>query len=169
MRIVIFSNTLSDSDMVYNGFALPYLARYQVRYVTYFPPELSPDPRLEVRVGGSVWSTLRAIRQAVTGGEVVHVHSPHMAAALVLSGAWPDCWRRTVYTVHTSYPNLKPRNRLMTLLAFVALRRIVFCSYASRDSFPRWIRALVQGRAAVVRNGVDMARIDRVLEGACSG
>jgi len=167
MRILILSNTLSDSDMVYNGFALPYAERYAVGYVTYFPPTLAPDPRIQVYSGGgTVRGTLQAIRQAVQDGyDVFHVHSAHMAALLVAAVGWrlPRYWKRTVYTVHTSYPNLKLRNKLLTAVAFVCLRKIVFCSYASRASFPRLVVWALGGRALVVQNGVDIQRIDRAM------
>lgn len=165
MKILILSNTLSDQDMVYNGFALPYAERYRVGYVTYFPPMLDPDPRIRVLSGeGSLQGTLRAIRAALHEDyDVVHIHTAHMAALFIAAVGLglPRYWKRTVYTVHTSYPNLKPRNRLLTAIAFVCLRKIVFCSYASLDSFPGWVLRFLGDRAQVVRNGVDMARIDR--------
>jgi glycosyltransferase involved in cell wall biosynthesis len=71
-----------------------------------------------------------------------------------------------VYTLHTSYPNLKLRNRLMLLPVFARFRRIVCCSQSSLESLPGSFRRLAGARLCAVRNGLDIARVDAALAGA---
>jgi glycosyltransferase involved in cell wall biosynthesis len=109
---------------------------------------------------------MRALRKALGEREydVVHAHSPHVAflflvGTLLSRRASPP----TVYTLHTSYPNLKLRNQLLLVPVFARFRRLVCCSQSSLESLPPFFRWLGGARLCAVRNGVDIARVDRAL------
>lgn len=133
-----------------------------------FQPVLSdPPPRASLEHGGgSLLGFVRAARRAArrTRPGVVHVHSPHVAVLWLLASIGSVGCRRpaTVLTVHTSFPNLSTRNLLLLLISMPWFDRTVFCSEASRASFPRLLLRLLGKRATVVRNGVALERLDRV-------
>ncbi len=51
---------------------------------------------------------------------------------------------------------------LIPVLAF--FRRIVGCSQASFESFPRFLNWFAGDRMCTVQNGMDMDRVDRIIE-----
>ena len=71
-------------------------------------------------------------------------------------------------TVHTSLPNLSIRNRILLLGALLGTDRLVFCSRASFESFPRGFRALIAGKSQVIRNGVNVRRVHQAKYRASS-
>ncbi|HET7008632.1 MAG TPA: glycosyltransferase family 4 protein, partial [Candidatus Binatia bacterium] len=58
----------------------------------------------------------------------------------------------------------KLRNKLLFIPSFAFFRRLVFCSQASYESFPRLFKWLGGERMHVVPNAVDLDRIDRVAK-----
>ena len=70
-----------------------------------------------------------------------------------------------MFTLHTSWPNVRRRNRLLLFVVAALFPVFVACGEASAASLPPTLRRLVR-RLEVVPNGVDVERIDRVLEGA---
>lgn len=113
---------------------------------------------------GTLIGFLRVLKNALSTNsyDVIHVHYSFLFFFLLLASLWlrRNLIRSTVYTVHTSYPNLKLRNRFFTAVAFAFSRRVVFCSKASRDSFPRHFLRLAGKRQRVIPNGVNLSRID---------
>ena len=75
---------------------------------------------------------------------------------------------KTVFTVHTSLPNLRFVHRLLLLPIVVFFRRIVFCSDSSRQSFPRLLRSFIGNRGRTVQNGVDVERV-QAMASKCRG
>jgi glycosyltransferase involved in cell wall biosynthesis len=66
-----------------------------------------------------------------------------------------------VLTVHDSFYDFKPRNKLMTLAGLALFPRVVFCSHAAMSSLPSAARLIAATRARVVQNGADLARVTR--------
>ena len=52
----------------------------------------------------------------------------------------------------------------MLIPVFVCFRRLVCCSQASFESFPRFLKWLAGDRLCAVQNGMDIGRVDRVIE-----
>jgi glycosyltransferase involved in cell wall biosynthesis len=69
----------------------------------------------------------------------------------------------TVFTVHSSYPNYKLRNRLLLIPVFAFFGKVVCCSKASYDSFPAFYRWFAGSRLGYIPNGVDIDRLDGVV------
>jgi glycosyltransferase involved in cell wall biosynthesis len=70
----------------------------------------------------------------------------------------------TVYNVQNSYQNYKLRNKLLLLPVFAFFQRIVCCSDACSESFPRFYKRLAAGRLCVVPNGLDIVRVERARQ-----
>jgi glycosyltransferase involved in cell wall biosynthesis len=138
--------------------------------VTYFVPRLSQPPEIALFAGdGTVRGFLRALRAALDakGYDAIHLHAPESAAMAVFALVR---WRRLgrlrsclVYTVHDSFSDYGLRNQVLMLLTLRSFRRVVFCSRAALDSYPRLWRWRVRDRWRVVPNGADLERVDRVL------
>jgi glycosyltransferase involved in cell wall biosynthesis len=111
---------------------------------------------------------VRALRDALAGRacDIIHVHAPQVALVLLATFLWArrELRASSVYTVHNSFQNYNVRNRLLLIPAFLGFRRVVCCSRVARDSFPRFFKRLAGRRLCVVQNGVDIDRLDRIVE-----
>ena len=112
----------------------------------------------------------RALKAALDAKEydVIHVHSPHLGLLFLVTILFLSrkLIRSTVYTFHNSYPNYKLRNRLMLYPVAACFRRVVCCGSSSLESLPRILKWLAGKRILAVDNGVDLDRIDSVIENA---
>lgn len=114
---------------------------------------------------GSMVGFFKAVTRAMRSRDVdvISVHLPHLAVLLlpllVLFRGFG--WRRSsVYVVHNSFPSLRLRNKLFTILALTAYRHIVVCGGAAAASLPRMVRALAGRHLVVIPNGADIAGVE---------
>jgi glycosyltransferase involved in cell wall biosynthesis len=161
-------NAIQETAAPYHQFSLPVADQHTLTLCSYFEPTGPVSAQITLFSGDdSLKGFLRALRTALQADhyEVIHVHSSQVAFLMVLFHLLRLARYEapTVYTVHTSYPNLKARNRFLTLVAFVMFHRIVFVSHASYASFPSLFRKIAGWRATVIQNGVDIDRIDRAV------
>ena len=153
----------------YNEHCLPVMRERRVTVCSLFPAEIEPPPEIVLVQGnGSVWGCFRSLREALARStyDAVHVHaagSGVLALAVYLTSRRSR--RDLVFTLHTSWPNVRLRNRLLLFVVAGLFPVFVACGKASADSLPRSLKRLVR-RLEVIPNGVDVERIDRVLEGA---
>jgi glycosyltransferase involved in cell wall biosynthesis len=169
MKLSILHVVLSigETNVTYNEHCLPLAETRDITICTYFRSAITPVPTITVFEGnGSLTGFFRTLKAALGAKDydVIHAHSPHvgllfLAATLLGSRKFNSS---TVITVHDSYPNFKPRNRLMLLPVFAGFRRVICCSQASFKSFPFVYKWLAAGRLGVVQNGLDIARVDRI-------
>lgn len=114
---------------------------------------------------GTVFGFMRAATRALRARDVdvVSVHLPHLALLLVplLVLFQGFDWRKSsVYVVHNSFPAVRARNKIFTVLALAAYRHIVVCGDAAARSLPRPVRALAGSHLVVIPNGADLAGVD---------
>ncbi len=96
--------------------------------------------------------------------DIVHFHAPHLAPCLLLAcclAGKPNLMRRTVYHIHSCWPNYSRRNRFLCLFACLVSARVITCSRSSTDLLPRVVRWWLGSRLQTVPNGVDFDRTDR--------
>lgn len=170
LRILHVILMLGETNSQYNEHCLPMVGTRDLTIVTYFVPRLSPPPEIALFAGdGTVRGFFRALRAALDakGYDAIHLHAPESAAMAVFALI---LWRRLgrlrsslVYTVHDSFSDYSLRNQALMLLTLRSFRRVVFCSRAAFDSYPRLWRWRVRDRWRVVPNGADLERVDRVL------
>jgi glycosyltransferase involved in cell wall biosynthesis len=170
LRILHVILMLGETNSQYNEHCLPMVGTRDLTIVTYFVPRLSPPPEIALFAGdGTVRGFLRALRAALDakGYDAIHLHAPESAAMAVFALVrWRRLGRlrsRLVYTVHDSFSDYRLRNQVLMLLTLRSFRRVVFCSRAAFDSYPRLWRRRVRDRWRVVPNGADLERVDRVL------
>jgi glycosyltransferase involved in cell wall biosynthesis len=158
---------IRETSAPYNEHCLPWADKRDITICAYFGSDITPPKTITLFEGnGSLKGFFRALKAALDAKEydIIHAHSPHVGL-LFLAGT-PFGRRKsataTVATVHDSYPNFRLRNRLMFIPVFASFQRVVCCSQASYDSFPAFFKRLAGARLAVVPNGLDIARVDRI-------
>jgi glycosyltransferase involved in cell wall biosynthesis len=176
LRILHIILAVRPTNEQYNEHCLPMLHKREIAICTYFRSQISPPAEITLFDGdNSLRGFFHAARAALKDREydVIHVHTPHagilLLMALLLSGLYRRLIPTTVHTVHNSFQNFKLRNQILFIPSFLLYRRVVFCSYASFESFPVFYRWLASGRMQVVQNAVDLDRIDRVTKAALAG
>lgn len=165
LRIVL---TIEESSAPYNQFSLPLFDKQNISICTYFRPKIAVPEQIKLFAGrGTVLSFFRALRAALAENtyDVIHAHTPHVGFLFIIASLFINAklLRSTVFTLHSSYPNFKLRNRLLLICVFAFYRRIIACGYASFESFPWFFKWLAGDRLKVIQNGVDTNRIERVI------
>ena len=160
--------SIGETNTTYNEHCLPMAEHRDLTICTYFRSSIAPPATITLFQGNdSVRGFIQALGAALRARQydVIHAHSPHVA--LLLLGAmllgYSKLAARTVVTVHDSYADYKLRNRLLFLPVFAGFRSVVCCSRASYTSFPGLYKWLAGNRLGFVQNGVDIARIDRIM------
>lgn len=170
LRVLHVIVMLGETNGQYNEHCLPMVGERDISICTYFVPQLTPPPEIEVFAGdGSVPGFFRTLRRALSthDHDVIHVHAPQTGALVILAllGTLQigRIHKKLVYTVQDSFYDYKPRNQAMMVVALAGFRRIIFCSRAAYESLPRVLKWLVRKRWRVVQNAADFERIDQAL------
>jgi glycosyltransferase involved in cell wall biosynthesis len=114
---------------------------------------------------GSVIGFIRAMRRALKNGayDAIHAHQVPVAFLFLLTRLVVGRpLKSTIFTLHTSYPNVRVRDRFMLLVILALFRRIVCCGSSSLESLPRLYRWLAGRRSRVIPNGLNLDRLDDV-------
>ena len=171
LRILHLILALKPTNGQYNEHCLPMLNQREITICTYFKSEITPPSGITLYDGdNSLQGFYRVLRAALEEREydVIHVHTPHagvlLLITLLLTGLFRKLIPSTVHTVQNSYQNFKLRNKLLFIPSFAFFRRLVFCSNASYESFPVFLKWLGGDRMHIVQNAVDLDRIDRITK-----
>ncbi len=166
LRVLHLLISVGETSAAYNEHCLPLVGRRRLAICTFFKPSVPTPAEIRLFSGnGTVRGFWGALRRALAAGEydVIHAHSPHVALVFLLVALFRRrVLRSSVFTVHNSYENFKPRNRLMLLPIFATFQRVVCCGEASLQSFPWLYRRLAGRRLCAVQNGMDVDRVDRI-------
>lgn len=160
--------TMGETSAGYNEHCLPMADEREITVCTYFAPQVVAPDNITLFAGDDTLSGFaRALRGALKARDydIVHAHSVHVALLFLMAAAplRPDLLSSSTCTLHSSYPNYKLRNKLLLLPSFAFYRRIVCCSAASFESFPRALKRLAGSRLRVVENGLDLDRVDAAI------
>ncbi len=169
IRILRLVLSIGETSAPYNQFSLALRNEQDITICTYFRSDITPPKEITFFEGdntlmGFFWALKGALDE--TEYDIVHAHTPHVGFLfLVASILRPKKFiRATVYTVHSSFQNYtKARNKLLLIPVFAFFRRVVCCSQVSFESIPSFYRWLAGERLHVVKNGVDIERIDRIV------
>ncbi len=160
--------SITETSGAYYQHCLGVADRREITICTYFKSNIRvPDGIRLFQGDDTLLGFFRALRAALRADEydIVHAHSPHVGLLFVLLDILllGRFVRLSVYNVQNSYQNYKLRNKLLMLPVFAYFRRVVCCSQACYESFPRIYRWLGGDRLRVVANGLDIGRADRIL------
>jgi glycosyltransferase involved in cell wall biosynthesis len=166
LKILDVFLAVRETSAPYNEHRLPWAEKRDITLCTFFPSDVSPPQSIDVFEGdGTIRGFLRALKRALAAKEydIIHAHSPHVGLLFLVGTVFRKRLASSaVITVHDSYPNFKPRNRLMFVPVFARFRSVVCCGRASFESFPRAYKGLAGHRLGFVQNGLNIARIDRI-------
>lgn len=162
--------SLTPTNGQYNEHCLPLRHMRDISICTFFQSKIQPPSEIELYDGdSSVPGFFRALRNALDERhyDVIHVHTPHAGVLLMMGlfifGLYRKLRRSTVHTIQNSYQNFSFRNKLLFIPSFPLFQRLVFCSKASEESFPAFLKWMGGSRIDVVQNTVDLDRIDQIL------
>jgi glycosyltransferase involved in cell wall biosynthesis len=169
LKVLHLVLSIGETSAPYNEHCLPWADKRDITICTYFASGIKPPRAIRFFGGdGSLKGFFRVLKAALSEKEydVIHAHSPHVGLLFLFAKlfAFGKLTSATVITVHDSYQNYKPRNRLMLIPVFAGFQRIVCCSRASFDSFPAVYKRLAGDRLCAIQNGLDIARVDRIAE-----
>ena len=107
----------------------------------------------------------RALISMMKLGYVFNVHFVHLSALMIFLSPFftkiIKVRRRTVVTMHTSWPNYKCINKIYFLISCIFYTKIIFCSKTSYGSNPRWVKILIGKKYEIIENGLNISRLDR--------
>lgn len=169
LKILQILLTLKETSGPYNQHSLAVSDRHHIAICTYFKPRLNVSKAIALFEGDdSLRGFFRALKTALAAKDydIIHTHFPHVGFLLVIAnlfmpGKFMSC---TVHSVQNSYQNYKFRNKLLLLPVFAFFRRVVCCSQACFESYPGFYKWLAGDRLCYIPNGVDIDRVDRVIE-----
>ena len=169
LTILRLSLEIGEQSAPYNQFSLALCDQQNITICTYFRSSFSvPEEITLIEGNDTLKGFFRVLKAALDRKEydIIHVHSPHLGLFFLVASVFLSrkLIRSTVYTVHNSYQSYKMRNRLMLIPVVAFFRRVVCCSNSSLESFPGFMRWLAGERMCAVQNGVDIDRVDRVVQ-----
>jgi glycosyltransferase involved in cell wall biosynthesis len=142
--------------------------KQDITLCTYFKSNISVPKQITLFGGnGSLPGFFRVLKAALDDREydIIHAHTPHVGVLFLAANIiYGRSIRSTVCTVHNSYQSFKTRNRLLLVFIFAFFQRVVLCSNAGFVSFPALYRWLGGDRISVIQNGMDIDRVDRVVD-----
>ena len=161
--------SIGETSAPYNEHCLPFANEHEIAVCTFFKPSIVVPPQIRLFAGdNSFIGFFRALKAALAQQQydVVHAHSPHVGVLFLAGTVFRrrDLMPATVFTVHCTYPTYHLRHKLMFMVVFALFQKVVCCSQAVFDSFPPFFRWLAGSRFCTVQNGLDIARVDRIVE-----
>lgn len=166
LKILRILLSFGETSGPYNLLSLPLAQKQEITICTYFKSSVTVPQNIRLIDGNdSLSGFLRGLRTAFSQKEydIIHAHTMHVGILHLLFSLFFRRKNGTVFTVHNSFNNFKLRNRLMLIPNFAFFQRIVFCGHTSFESFPSYFLRIAGKRSRVVKNGVDLARIDGLL------
>jgi glycosyltransferase involved in cell wall biosynthesis len=168
LTILRLVTTLKETSSPYYQFSLALSQKQDITLCSYFRPAIALPPEITLFGGdGTLRGFFRALRGALKAKEydIIHVHVAVIGILfLLVCIVYGISLRSAVFTVHNSYQNVKFRNKLMLLPVFAFFRKIVSCGNVSFASYPPIYRWLAGERYCAIQNGVDLDRVERILQ-----
>jgi len=161
--------TVDETSAPYNQFSLPLINKQHITICAYFKSKISIHKKIVLlEANGTLRNFITLLKNTLTkkNYDIIHSHTPHVGLIFLIINLFisKKNVNKTIFTVHSSYTNFKFRNKLMLIPIFMFFKKIVFCGRASYESFPTLYIWLGGKRIIIIPNGVDLKRIDKILE-----
>jgi glycosyltransferase involved in cell wall biosynthesis len=166
LRILHVVISLGPASPEYNEHCLPVAQERDLAICSFLKAKIVPPPHIMLFEGdGTLRGFWRAMNSALQAGnyDVIHVHQQQIGALLLLIKLvrWKSL-ANMVCTIHNSWQSFRLRNKALLIPVLAFFPKIVLCSKSALESMP--LQRLLRGnRVTVVQNGVDTARVHRVL------
>jgi glycosyltransferase involved in cell wall biosynthesis len=168
LRVLHVVAEIREQAMAYHEFVAGMADRNDLSVVSLHKAKRGVPPGVRAHEGdGTLPGLMRALRTALRQPfDVYHVHFPNVSAPFLLMAFWRrGVMRRAIFTFHTSFEDLSLRNRILFFFVLCFFRRIVCCSRSSLLSLPPLWRRLAGNRLILIRNGVNIRRIEELRAG----
>lgn len=152
----------SHVSCVYHDYALPQSKNHKVGVNEFKKGRLVTDTLENVtsRSFQSSWFDLFLFLKSKKES-VHHFHNVHFGVLLfVFKYFFLLSSRNKVITIHTSYENYTLLHKFMFFISLLAFDNVVFCSEASKNSVPKFIKKILLGRAHVINNAVNIEALE---------
>ena len=168
LAILRLEDEVIETSAPYQALSLPLMEKQEITICTYFKTSMLVPEKIAIFDGDdTLFGFFRALGTAleVRRYDIIHVHTPHLALFYLFASLFrSDSWMRsTVYTVHNSFSSYRLRNKLLLIPALAFFRQVVCCSNTSFESIPWVLKWLAGNRLCAIQNGVDVDRIDGVI------
>jgi len=159
--------SIGETSGPYNLLCIPLKKRHDITICTFFHSPIKVPKDINIYNGnGSFYCFYKNLRNALNSKDydVIHAHTNHVAFLFILFFKILKKSQKCnlIMTLHCAYNNLNFRNKLMFLLIFPFLKKLIPCSYTSLKSLPWFVRKLGNKKIQVIHNGVDIRRIENI-------
>lgn len=166
LRLIL---NINENSAPYNQFTLPMVDKQNITICSYFKSKILIPKEIRLFEGdGTLKYFISILKSALVENDydIIHAHTPHVGLLFLVISFFigNKYFHKSVFTVHSTYENFKVRNKLLLFPIFAFFRKIVCCSNSSYKSFPVLYRWLGGKRICAIQNGVNLKRIDRILE-----
>lgn len=117
---------------------------------------------------GKIRSTMKRIVSECKANHtdfVIHLHQNKSAAFFNLSTLFSGYAKKTVFTVHSQFPAYNIQNKAASFFNALRAERVINVSATSYAVYPDFMKRLKKDRMTYIENGVDVDRIDGILQG----
>lgn len=166
--IVTVVNTISATSMPINGFVI-YRSRnhYPCKQILIVCDHDVPDnvvlpEDVELHLVGSSLKELRMVVKGIKSRypkAVYCMHAPKSALQLFYSTIGLGVWKRTLFSVRSTYKDRDTSYKFQSALATLMAARINCCSDAAYNGYSGFVKAVKGKRFSVITNGVDFNRL----------
>lgn len=175
--IITIVDKTSETSMAFNEFVLyratHYLDEKQILVVV---GEKAPLPKVEIPSNMEVHYTgknIFLIRHVLK--DTIHFLNmnkiPYAVHLHLVKSAWfsqmmmlgTGMRKKTVFTVHNTFPGYELRNKIQSYINALFAEYITCVGNYAFSKYPQTIKMMKKERIVAIQNGVDVERIDRVL------
>ncbi len=169
-KVLRLVNSNRVTSAPFNQFTIPKIEDEDITILTFNESEVESNSRIKIYAAkNSVITYISKIGKLLKQNKYhfLHSHTTHTAFFYFLSKFFISNSHIpfAIITVHCSYTNLRIIHKLMLFISSLAFDKIVFCSHASKESFPKLWLNFIGGKGVVIQNGVSVKRIKNNLMG----
>lgn len=144
----------------FNNFTKPTKKKYDIQTIS-FKSNLELDDDSFYNSDGSIKSFVRSLNQKLKkqNFNVIHIHSVHCGIIFLLNEFLNfrfKNYKKSIITIHNSKENYSFRNLILFYITSIFVKKLVFCSKSSFNSFPLWIRK--RKKSIVIQNGISVKK-----------
>lgn len=175
--IITIINSISETSMPFNEFIVNRSKTFsedkQVVIVCSdsIPQNISLPKNIEVYCLGFNIKRIRDIvKEVKTYCEknniklIIHLHQPKSAVIFYLSTLFLQLKKNTLFTVHNMFDAYDFKYKVLSMLCTLKAGQVICVSKSSYNRYPRIIKKIKKDKMNSIQNGVDLKRIDNVIE-----
>lgn len=174
--IVTVINSISETSMPYNEFVLyrhnfkQYDKQFLIVCCNSLPADIKIPEGLKVFCVGNYAKTISKVMQEIEKEchredreLVVHLHQPKSALLFNIRTFFNSYRKKTIFTIHSLFGAYNIFNRFSSVFTSLLVGKVICVSEASYNQYPLLIKKIKKNNIMVLKNGVDLKRIDSIM------